>query len=256
MNKNDIKSYTSILLLNEMITNKRIFETILNGDDKLLEPFFIEMLSHNYLSIVKNKYVVSAAGKTSFDTFMKRYNEYLKLYDIFSLVDLDKGEFAFQKYFDFDENSWNIFKNNARFFDVRIAVCEYKKLNPYEIVFMSFINENRFDTSISGWQFDILSEEIWKEIEEIVNTAITINDLGKDVIEDIIKQGTQIAIELIVKDNEIQKQKLEDEDLENEEIEEITTTIEVNNIDCVYYDNYYDDCLFVSLFWCDPLFIW
>src|SRR6202012_3566476 len=102
---------------------------------------------------------------------MKRYTEYLKVYDVFSFVDLEKGEFAFARYYDFDsDEAWLSFTDNERFDDLRIAVAIFKKLDPAEIVFMSFINENRFDTTAAGRQIDLVSDNSWKEIEEICET--------------------------------------------------------------------------------------
>jgi len=35
--------------------------------------------------------------------------------------------------------------NDKRFHDLRIAVCEFKKIDPVDIVFLSFLNEQRFE---------------------------------------------------------------------------------------------------------------
>jgi len=245
MNINDKKTFKSIIILNEMLSNGRNFKTIMNGDDKLLESLFIELMSKGYLSTKGDQYVVTAKGEEAFDNFMKRYTEYLKVYDVYSFVDLEKGEFAFSKYFDFStDTAWDKFKMDSRFDDVRIAVALFKKMNPHEIVFMSFINENRFDTKSTGWQVELLSDNIWNEIDQIVETAITPEQLGsEDVILDIIDQGSILMVDLLKKESEMKPVATEDE-YEEEVVEEVT-----------YYESYYDP-YYVPTFWLIPLFLW
>jgi len=245
MNINDKKTFKSIIILNEMLSNGRNFKTIMNGDDKLLESLFIELMSKGYLSTKGDQYVVTTKGEEAFDNFMKRYTEYLKVYDVYSFVDLEKGEFAFSKYFDFSTDAaWDKFKMDSRFDDVRIAVALFKKMNPHEIVFMSFINENRFDTKSTGWQVELLSDNIWNEIDQIVETAITPEQLGsEDVILDIIDQGSILMVDLLKKESEMKPVATEDE-YEEEVVEEVT-----------YYESYYDP-YYVPTFWLIPLFLW
>lgn len=270
MNINDAKTYQSIILLNEIITNGRIFRTILNGDDKMLETLFIQLLSKGYVNVEGDVFHVTQAGQNVFDTFMKRYKEYLKLYDIFAFVDTEAGEFAFEKFFDFDtDEQWDQFKNNERFFDVRIAVANFKHMNPHELVFMSFINSGRFDTNQTGWQFDLITDRLWAEIDDICREAISIEDLGEDVIKNIINRGTEVMIDITRQELERKKQELEqskteqlclahdDEGAEQleEYIVETTVIVEEYEEDLIYYEPYYDP-FFVSTIWLAPLFIW
>lgn len=257
MQINKIKSYKGIILLNEMINNNRVFKTILNGDDKLLEPLFIEMVSKGYCAINVDQFQVTQQGINVFNTFMKRYQEFLKLFDVYAFVDLEAGEFAFAKYFDFNSDSeWDAYKMNERFDDVRIAVCVHKKMDPFEIVFMSFINENRFDTTATGWQMDLLSDAVWIEIDEIVRSAIQPSDLGDEtVITDIIELGSRLVVDLMKQEVEYRKNEL----VTHEGNEEVTTVIEEEIVeyetDIVYYESYYDP-FYVSPIWFAPLFIW
>ena len=257
MEINKVKSYKGIILLNEMITNNRVFKTILNGDDKMLEPLFISMVSQGYCNIVGDEYRVTNQGISVFDTFMKRYQEFLKLFDVYAFVDLQAGEFAFAKYFDFNSDpEWDAYKMDERFDDLRIAVSMYKKMDPFEIVFMSFINEDRFDTTATGWQMDLLSEAVWIEIDDIVRSAISPTDLGDEsVIKDIIQQGSRLVVDLMKQEVEYRKNEL----ATHESNEDVTTVIEeeivVYEDDIVYYEAYYDP-LYVNPIWLCPLFIW
>jgi len=253
MSTNEAKTFQAIILLNEILNNNRKFKTIMNEDDHILEPLFIDLLSKGYVKITGDQYTITELGKKVFDTFMVRYQEYLKIYDIFSFVDLEKGEFAFAKYFDFNTDAeFDAYKVDERFDDVRIAVSRFKKMNSFEIVFMSFINENRFDTTKTGWQIDLLSDDIWMEIDDIVKTAISIEQLGgEDVIKDIVEQGSKLMIELIKQEAELRKQDL----INNDNPVEETETIEVIEEEVVYYESYYDP-YYVSPVWFAPLFIW
>ena len=248
------KTYKAIIILNEMINGNHPFNTVANGDDSVLEPLFIELMANGYVGTSGMSYQVTAKGRDVYDTFMKRYTEFLKVYDVFSFVDLDKGEFAFASYYDFDtDEDWFNYTDNDRFEDLRIAVAIFKKINPAEIVFMSFINENRFDTASAGWQIDLMSDNVWDEIEDICATAIKPEDLGEDAMTDMISQGADLMIKL-----------MEEEQNQNSggntgynggyngygqnEVVIVEETIP-------YYQPYYDP-YYISPVWLLPLFLW
>ncbi|MGZ3754572.1 MAG: hypothetical protein ACXVAY_12485 [Mucilaginibacter sp.] len=240
------KTFKAIILLNEMVNGTHKFQTIANGDDSVLEPLFIELMSKGYVQTSGMYYQITAKGQEVFDTFMKRYTEYLKVYDIFSYVDLEKGEFAFARYFDFTtDEAWADFANDERFDDLRIAVALFKKVDPAEIVFMSFINENRFDTSSAGWQMDLASDNNWNEIEEICKTAIKPEDVGEDAMVDMIGQGSELMMKLLAQENEQNQQ--------NADYNGGDTIVEEETVS--YYEPYYDP-YYISPIWLVPLFLW
>jgi hypothetical protein len=240
------KTYKAIILLNELTNGTHKFQTVANGDDQILEPLFIELMAKGYVGTQGINYVATAKGEEVFGNFMQRYTEYLKVYDVFSFVDLEKGEFAFARYFDFDtDEQWDSFKNDQRFDDLRIAVALFKKIDPNEIVFMSFINENRFDTQSDGWQMDLASDNTWAEIGAIVDTAIKPEEVGDDAMQDMIRQGSDLMMDLLK-----EEQRQREEDAQNntyEEVEEYETV--------AYYEPYYDPW-YVSPIWYVPLFLW
>ena len=240
------KTFKAIILLDEMINGSHQFRTVDNGDDSVLESLFIDLLSKGYVQTSGANYQVTAKGQDVYNTFMKRYTEYLKVYDIFSYVDLEKGEFAFARYFDFEsDDAWADFTNNERFDDLRIAVAIFKKIDPAEIVFMSFINENRFDTSSPGWQMDLVSDNSWKEIEEICKTAIKPEEVGEDAMLDMIGQGSELMIKLLQEEIEQEKNNNNNSDSD--------TIVEEETVE--YYQPYYDP-YYVSPIWLLPLFLW
>jgi hypothetical protein len=246
--------------------NVRQFNTILNGDDRLLETLFIDLMAAKAVTIRNNQYVITETGTKSYNLFMDKYYEYLKVYDVYSLVDINTAEFAFSKYFDFgSDEEWEAYKTDPRFLDLRIAVALFKNINIAECVFMSFVNDGRFDTESEGWQMDLVSTAIWDEIEAICATAYKPEQLGNDSMVNIINQGSQIMVELVKKeaekDAEIEAALAHNEavDAANTPIVTTTVTIEEEVIEeepeWVYYESYYDP-YYVPLFWYDPIFIW
>lgn len=240
------RTFKAIILLDEMINGSHPFKTVDNGDDSVLEPLFIDLMSKGYVQTSGANYQVTAKGQDVYSVFMKRYTEYLKVYDIFSFVDLEKGEFAFDRYYDFDsDDAWADFTNDERFDDLRIAVAMFKKIGPAEIVFMSFINENRFDTTAAGWQMDLVSDNSWKEIEDICNTAIKPDEVGEDAMLDMISQGSELMIKLLEEEKE--------QEQNNNTGSGSETVVEEETVE--YYQPYYDP-YYVSPVWLLPLFLW
>lgn len=275
INTNDKKIWRSIVILNELIVNGRVFKTVFNGDDKILEPLMVDLMASGYLNISGDLYIVTDKGQKAYDMFMEKYHEFLKVYDVYSFVDLESGEFAFSKFFEFEtDEAWKLYKSQERFHDLRIAVGLFKGVNVSELVFMSFINENRFDTQKTGWQIDLMADLIWDEIEKICETAIKPEQLGEGAIENIVAQGSAIMVDLIKTEWENNKRE-EEERWENnghvngpdgwtdghEPVNEVITTTEtiveevVEEPEWVYYESYLNP-FFVPVFWYDPIIIW
>ena len=204
------KEFAGVYLLYVMINNACSFPVFLEGDNQYLEEILEWLLVKEYVEIKEDReYVPSAKGRKVLEKFMARYSEFLTIFDVYCAVDLQKGEFAFEHYFEFqDDREWRRYLEDERWDDLRVAVAEYKGLDPVEIVFMSFLSEDRFGRDETGWQFDLLLGSVWDEIIEICNNAIRWEDLGyededgtriraEDVIEDIIRQGTDLMIRLL-----------------------------------------------------------
>jgi hypothetical protein len=97
---------------------------------------------------------------------------------------------------------------------------------------------------------------------DICNTAIDVDYLREDgVLEDVIKQGTEIAMQLMKESEEIA---IGEETLcwpEDEVVEETITTTEY--VDVVemptygydYFDPYYDP-YYISPIWLVPILLW
>ena len=249
ISENELKTFRTIIVLNKV--RDGLIRTI--GDDSFLEPLMIDLMAKDLVRVSGIYYKPTSDGNLVFENFMKRYQEYLKLYDVFGFIDLDAAEFAFSKYFDFaTDEAWTNFKSNPRFEDLRLAVAIFKNLNPAEIVFMSFINEGRFDIASTGWQVELMSDQIWNEIEAICQTALKPEQLGTSAMEDIISQGSKIVVELL-KQEEIRER----DSILNSPINSTCEVVEEEIIieESVYYESYYDP-YYISPFWLVPLILW
>lgn len=253
----DKNKYISLVILNEVIQFQHYFPVNLTGEDVYLEHYLKLLTEKGLLTIKGGEYVPTAEGRKELETFYAKYYEYLKMFDIFCAVDLEKGEFAFSSMNSIDnDDEWFDFLADERFSDVRIAVADFKGLNPTEIVFMSFLNENRFDCGVDGWQNALTSDAVWIEIEEICNTAVSREYLEPDgVLEDVIKQGTAVAMQLIKDDEDAINALQETEETVTETVTETTEEVEeyVDVVDMPYYgysywDPYYDP-YYISPIW-------
>ncbi len=255
--------FAGIYVLEYMINKPHEFPLLLSKNDQDLESILEWLLVKELIQIKKNEsYTPTVKGRESLIKFMDRYTEFLNVFDIYCAVDLETGEFAFESYFDFEDKiSWNLLLSEDRWDDLRVAVADYKKLNPVEIVFMSFINEDRFGKDKTGWQFDLLLGSVWDEILEICDTAIQWNELGFEeeegmvpaeaVIEDIIVQGAEHVLALQKEENAYTPKYLNDYDdkfmsSSNGEADKERIIIKEHVVE--YYDPYLDP-VYVSPIW-------
>lgn len=254
----DKTKYICLILLNEIIQFQRYFPTKVTGEDVFIEHYLKLMVEKGLLSIKGDKYIPTDNGRNEVVNFYAKYAEYLKMFDIFCAVDLEKGEFAFSRIGeDLSDDEWFAILDDERFSDVRVAVADFKGLNPTEIVFMSFLNENRFDCTVEHWQNALTADETWREIEEICNTAVSREYLETDgVLEDVIRQGTEIAMQL-VKDAEdslnapeevVEYETVTETITTTEEVEEYVDVVEMPVYGYDYYDPYYNP-YYVSPIW-------
>ena len=256
--------YITIVLLNQIINFDKKFPVLLTGDDFILLDYINYMFAHDLIKIdeVNKCYIASEKGRDYLVNFYAKFSEYLKVFDVYCAVDLQKGEFAFSRMNDSEfenDESWNRFLSEDRFSDVRIAVAEFKKVDPIEIVFMSFVNEGKFEVDKDGWQKLLTEDEIWFDMIEICNTAVSCEYLSKDgVMENVINQGSKLMLELIKKDETPngEEQEGEGEDTTTETITETTTEyVDMPYYSYDYYQPYYYDPFYISPIWLVPFIL-
>ena len=260
ISEKDKNSYVGLVLLNEIINFQTYFPVNLTGEDLYLDGYLKELKAKGFLSIKDGKYIPTNDGREEIVNLYTKYDDYLKMFDVFCAVDLEAGEFAFERMFDdtLDGVAWEEHLSNERFSDVRVAVASFKGMNPNDMVFLSFLNENRFDCTIDGWQYDLTSGKPWKEIENICNSAITKEYLeGDGVLLDVITKGSDLALKqfkeakAIVADEE-DEEEYEDEVETTEEVIEYVDVVEMPVYGYDYYDPYYDP-YYVSPIWLVPI---
>ena len=259
------KQFASTYLLDAMTNTPIQIPVYLENNDNDLEPILEYMMMKRYIEIHNSShYIPTQKGKDLLKRFMARYSEFLKIFDIYSAVDLGQGCFAFERYFDFTtDDEWKKYLLDERWEDLRIAVALYKKLNPIEIVFMSFLKEGQFGDRGEGWQFDLLLGSIWDEIIAVCTAALTAHDLeytdeegnvihGSTVLEDIIVQGAQLNCKLHEQEKEMAAAKASADyaDADNDNNGEY-------GVQPVAMETYYSYCrpMYVSPLWTILLFI-
>lgn len=253
--KKEQKERFSGLLLLDLVARSPL-PTFLAGDDRYLEPVIDWLTARDYILIENQNYAASEKGKTVLRKFRERYTEYLLLFDVFCAVDLSRGEFALAQTGTLDELSRKAFLEEERWEDLRIAVAEFKGADPLEIVFMSLLREGRFRDQEPGWQFDLVLGSLWDELSEICRTALKEADLsyedeeglvsGKDVLEDVIRRGTELAFSLMPEEKppENDSEERAEDGSEKEEIRDpVYRPVQ-------YYTPYYDP------FYISPLWFW
>jgi hypothetical protein len=253
------KQFAGAYLLEKMINHRLSIPIFLDGNDEDLEPVLEYLMAKGYAEIKNNEnYIPTEKGREVLKRFLQRYHDYLKHFDIYCAVDLGQGTFAFADYFEYDHlestgaGEWRRFLSEDRWEDLRVAVAEFKKLDPVEIVFMSFLNEGRFGETPEGWQFDLLLGSVWDEILEICSTALAVDDLGYEaedgekvsgeaVMQDVISQGAELALELRKREEQLYGGGGDEEDEEEEEeiVERVIVEDETYEVYESYYDPYY-----------------
>jgi len=211
-----IKEFGILFLLERMVNGPRSFSVLLEGNDSHLEDLLTLLMARNYVQIdSKNRYVPTREGRKIVVQFKERYQDFLKNFDCFCAVDLEEGEFAFEEFWEYeDEDEWVDYLEQERWEDLRVAVAEYKGIDALEILFMGMINEGRIEDKKEGWQFDLVLGSVWDELVQIASSLLQVEDLayedeegkqisGETVIEDIIEQGADLNIRLLKQEKEM-----------------------------------------------------
>ncbi len=216
------QTYAALFLLQELKA-KRHTDILLSGDDNYLEPLFEWLMSHQKLTIENNVYTLTPLGEKTLTLFRRRYTDFLRNFEVYSAVDLSAGNFAFEAYWRItDEAEWEAYLEREQWEDLRIAVCEYKGIDPVEIVFLSWVNEGRLREQTAdtpGWQFDLMSGTLWDEAIEVISTALRAADLGYSTPDGKSINGTEVLLDILQQGAELNSVlwRTEDETLRQED---------------------------------------
>jgi hypothetical protein len=269
IDKNKIDQFSGLILLKKIIQENKSYSVILPEDVSDMKEVFRKLYAANYLELNSDEvYVPTSKGRAAYEAFMNRYSEFIQVYDVYGAVDLEKGVFAMESILDCEtakewdsyfDDEWDKYLDSEEWEDVIWAVLSYKnskmidQIDLVEMAFMTYLREDRFDTSGTAWAFSIQNELIWDEMIEVLNSQLMHEDLGgEDVLDDIIKQGTDLLVSLFEKEDsfeeEVECPAMDCGDFYEDGgeyvVEEIIETYETE-----YYDSYYDP------FYVSPYFV-
>jgi hypothetical protein len=187
--------FAALILLDRVATQPGAFHAALMEarDDAFLEPTFRFLQQEDLVEVGDDDhYRPTERGRRAYAGLLRRRQSYLAHFEIFARVDLAAGTFA-----EPDDPY-----DNPRWSDLRVAVAEYKGIDPYRIVFLAMLSDEAFFRE-RDWKFDLaLGSSLFRELEEIIASQITIAELGyrtendeeifgDSVLEDVILQGAR-----------------------------------------------------------------
>ena len=208
------QQYSGMYLLRKMVNTPINYSLLLEDEDRFLEPILQWLYSEGWVNLRRKEqvYAPNASGREHLVVFEQQYHEYLKVFDLpFSAVDTGTGTFAAEDYFSMTDEAYKEYVKQPNWEDLRVAVAEFKKMNPLDIVFMSFLNERRFDqaSTNNGWQFDLYSGLIFDEILSICNNSLhadQLETLGVPV-DVVIQEGSRLMMRLLEQEEAIRQQR-------------------------------------------------
>ena len=194
----------------EMVENEhcRLNLALIETDDQGLEPLLKFMEERGTLTVSEeNYYLPTAKGEDVYQHLVEQLKAYVVHFDVFAYVDLEEGAFGDPKTDLLEGDQWS---------DLRVAVAEYKGIDPYRVVFLALMSTDNFYEN-PDWKFDLSLGTLFDEMEQIVQDQLCVEDLsykdeeeqvsGEDVIRDIIEQGN-----LLAKGSRREEQEIEDKE--------------------------------------------
>lgn len=266
-------------LLYQMAENQHPIPVMLEGDDTWLQPVIDYMFQKDVIDIDDKRgcYVITDKGRRTLQLMMEKFQDAMAQLDIYSYVNLNIGppeeDESDEAFSSFDDNT----EDDE---DLRVAVALYKGIDPFYLVFLSLLAEDRLGQS-RCWQYDLALDfaedtehetgsSFFREIEEIVETALTVDDLGyidddtgekitgEAVIEDVIQRGAIEAQRRAEEEAELEEEYEEEEIVEEEIIEEEIIEEEVVEYVPTYdWDVWvaYDPWAYYPLYIEDPFYV-
>ena len=162
-------------------------------DDEGLESLLNFMESRDTLIVGEdNYYKVTDKGHEVYQDLVKQLEAYVSHFEVYAYVDLEQGIFGDPETDLLEGDKW---------FDLRVAVAEYKGIEPYRVVFLAMLSAETFYEN-PDWKFDLSMDTLFLEMEQIVQEQLHVDDLrysdsegevsGEQVIQDIIQQGSEL----------------------------------------------------------------
>ena len=207
----------------EMEENRhcRMNIALVETDDEGLESLLNFMESRGTLTVEEdNYYKATDKGHEVYQDLVKQLEAYVTHFEVYAYVDLEQGIFGDPEKDLLESEKWS---------DLRVAVAEFKGIDPYRVVFLAMLSAETFYEN-PDWKFDLSMGTLFQEMEQIVEEQLHVDELGycdsegefsgEEVIHDIIKQGSELAAKRKRKDKGINGGK----HLEESSDEQVITT--------------------------------
>lgn len=186
---------SGLLLLDRIINKEESFHlSLMERDEQALEPMLKFMESEGLLEISEDDlYAVTKKGDNVYQKLIQQQVSYITHFEIYAYVDLGTAEFA---------NPEDDFLEDDRWTDLRVAVGEFKKIDPHRIVFLAMLSDEVFFEN-PDWKFDLALGTLFNEMEAVVQDQVSIDELGYEdedgewvsgdnVMQDVIELGSQL----------------------------------------------------------------
>ena len=142
INEESKKQFAGIFVLDYMVNKPCAFSLLLEGNDADLETVLEWLMVKTYVEIKDNeKYIPTEKGRECLKLFLARYTEFLNIFDVYCAVDLEKGEFAFAKYFDYkDSGEWQNYLQKDCFEDLSPKCCSISRIERISSIFVRSVS--------------------------------------------------------------------------------------------------------------------
>ena len=198
------QQFAALILLDRVVTQPGAYHAALldSADDALLEATFRFLMNEDLVSIGDDdRYRAAPRGLRAYRDLLHRQQSYLAHFEIFARVDLGAGEFA-------DPNSPY---DDPRFNYLRVAVAEYKGIDPFRMVFQALLADEAFFRE-RDWKFDLaLGSALFRELEEIAASQLSLADLAYETEEGERVTGEAVLEDLILRAAHANREHLERE---------------------------------------------
>ena len=180
----------------EEVNSRRFHLSLASKDEDQLEPTLKEMEKQGWIEVGEDDYyITNDKGLEIYQKLTEQQESYVSHFDIYAYVDLHEGIFA--------DPQINLLEGD-RWSDLRVAVAEYKGIDPYRVVFLSMLADGVWFEN-PDWRFDLGMGTLLDNLESLVMDQLSVDELGyeddqgmvegEEVIADVIEQGTALARE-------------------------------------------------------------
>lgn len=126
------------------------------------------------IDVKKAAYKLTEKGKRRHDSYIEEAQNLVKRFDIFSDVDLDANG--------------NVHFDSGLGQDLRVPIFEVEGVDPFRARFLLGLNDGEWDR-MDNWIEQIENEEWYQSIFAPIETAPSVDDIGRTTIQEIIDKG-------------------------------------------------------------------